>query len=87
FGTENEILKPVAYAADYSQRLACPEGIVTYEGIAEALDILLDSLCERLEFESKGVRKLELECLRFDGGVQSTSIGTTYPSRDRKHLF
>lgn len=71
----------------YSERLNAPEGILTPEGIAIALQKLLDVLCRRLEADRKGLRALEFTLFRVDGHVESLSIGTGRPSRKPAHLM
>lgn len=86
-GYEMEIMEPVRPVAPYQERLPSLEPIRTAIGIEIALKSLLDSLCERLNRESKGLRKCELRCYRLDGNIQKIEISTNRPSRNIGHLF
>ncbi len=86
-GTEIEFLEPVRPPVPHRERLPCPEPIKTAIGIEIALKELLETLCQRLLRESKGLRQCELICLRLDGQVEKMSIGTNRPSRNVRHLF
>jgi protein ImuB len=63
------------------------EPIRTATGIEIALKMLLETLCQRLNRECKGLRKCELKCFRVDGNIQKIEIGTNRPSRNTTHLF
>jgi protein ImuB len=82
-----EILRPRQPAPDYSERLTSTEGILTAEGIAFALQKLLEKLCARLNADHKGLRAATLSAFRVDGYVERVSIGTGQPSRSVKHIF
>lgn len=86
-GTEMEMLEPVKPPAPYQERLPCLEPICTATGIEIAIKTLLETICERLARESKGLRKCELCCYRLDGNIQQIAIGTNSPSRHAAHLF
>lgn len=86
-GWKEEPLTPLQPAEPYQQRLPCLEPIVTRSGIEIALQQLLNSLCERLVKEGKGLRKAVFKAYRVDGEVQSIEIGTHLPSQQATHLF
>jgi protein ImuB len=86
-GVEMEHLEPVRPIAPYQEHLPCMEPICTATGIEIALKTLLEMLCQRLNHESKGLRKCELRCYRLDGNIQKIEIGTNAPSRNVIHLF
>jgi protein ImuB len=86
-GEEMEITDPVLPVSPYQERLPSMEPICTAEGIEIAIKTLLQMLCERLQNESKGLRKCELRCYRVDGVVEKIEIGTSKPSRNTLHLF
>lgn len=86
-GAEMELLEPVRPISPYQERLPSMEPICTATGIEIALKTLLEILCERLNNESKGLRKCELRCYRVDANIQKIEIGTNAPSRDVIHLF
>jgi protein ImuB len=87
FGEEMEIMDPVIPVVPYQERLPCLEPIRTVEGIEIAIKTLLEMLCERLQQESKGLRRCELSCYRLDGLIEKIQIGTSKPSRNTLHLF
>lgn len=86
-GLEDEVLHPIQLVAPYQERLPCLEPIVTSAGIEIALQRLLDSLCQRLCHEGKGLRSALLKCYRADGKIEKIEIGTNRPSGSSKHLF
>lgn len=87
FGAQREILEPVKVPAPFEERLPSLEPIRTAGGIEIAIRTLLEKLCERLNRESKGLRKCELRCYRLDGNIQRIEIGTNRPTRNINHLF
>lgn len=86
-GAEMELMEAISPIAPYQERLPSLEPICTAAGIEIALKTLLETLCERLTHESKGLRKCELRCFRLDGNIQKIEIGTSSPSRNVAHLF
>jgi protein ImuB len=86
-GAEMEIMEPVQPLVPFQERLPSLEPICTPIGIEIALKTLLESMCLRLNKESKGLRKCELRCYRVDGNIQRIEIGTNRPSRNTLHLF
>jgi protein ImuB len=86
-GTEIEMPQPIKPIAAYEERLPSMEPIRTAPGIEIALKNLLEIFYERLNRESKGLRKCEFRCYRLDGNIQRIEIGTNRPSRNTKHLF
>jgi protein ImuB len=86
-GIEMEMLEPFIPITPYQERLPTLEPIRTVTGIEIALKTLLEMLCQRLNHESKGLRKCELRCYRVDGAIEKIAIGTSRPSRNVNHLF
>jgi protein ImuB len=86
-GQEIELLQPVFPIEAYRERLPCLEPIRTATGIEIALCQLLQTLCERLSKEEKGLRKAVFKGYRIDGIEQQIEIGTNRPSRNVEHLF
>jgi protein ImuB len=86
-GTALEMLEPVKPILPYEERLPSMEPIQTATGIEIALKNLLETLCERLSLESKGLRACIFICHRLDGTCQRIEVGTNRPSRNTKHLF
>lgn len=87
FGWKDEPLIPLQPVEPFQERLPCLEPIVTRSGIEIALQQLLNSLCERLVKEGKGLRKAVFKAYRVDGEVQHIEIGTHLPSQQPAHLF
>lgn len=85
-GQQIERLQPVIPRELYQERLPCLEPIVSATGIGIALDQLLNTLCERLRLEQKGLRKAIFKYYRVDGKVGSIDVGTNRPSRHASHL-
>ena len=86
-GAAFEMLEPVKPIPPYEERLPSMEPILTATGIEIALKNLLQTLCERLSLESKGLRACAFTCHRLDGTSQRIEVGTNRPSRNTKHLF
>jgi protein ImuB len=86
-GAELEMMTPVKPLTPYEERLPSLEPIRTAPGIEIALKTLLELVCERLNKESKGLRKCEFRCYRLDGNIQKIEIGTGRPTRNAAHLF
>lgn len=86
-GAAFEPIEPVKPVAAYEERLPSMEPIRTATGIEIALKNLLETVCIRLNRESKGLRQCEFRCYRMDGNIQTIAIGTNRPSRNVKHLF
>ncbi|HEY9178711.1 MAG TPA: DNA polymerase Y family protein, partial [Flavipsychrobacter sp.] len=59
-GQEIEVVAPVQPPVPYQERLPCLEPIRTPAGIEIALQKLLETLCQRLQKEGKGLRKCVL---------------------------
>ena len=81
-GIEADPLVPMDQAAPHAVRLSLPEPIGTTDAVTGALDRLLARLCQRLEREGLGARRLELTIRRADGGTDRTGIGLMRPGRD-----
>lgn len=86
-GQVDEVIRPLQFVAPYQERLPCLEPISTAIGIEIAVKRLLETLCRRLEKESKGLRVAILNCYRVDGKEQQISIGTNRASHEAGHLF
>lgn len=86
-GEEKEFLFPIQLPIRYEERLPCLDPVRTATGIASALRQLLESLCQRLSQDGKGLRKAELICYRVDGHVVRIRTGTNRPSSSVEHLF
>jgi protein ImuB len=86
-GHEEEAIEPVLPVEPYEERLPCMEPIVSATGIAIALQQLLDSMCQRLQREQKGIRVVAFKGYRLDGKIERVEIGTNRPSNSSKHLF
>jgi protein ImuB len=86
-GVAFEMLEPVKPIPPYEERLPSMEPILTAIGIETALRHLLETLCQRLSLESKGLRTCSFICHRLDGTSQAIDVGTNRPSRNINHLF
>ena len=86
-GLEEEIIQSVQPVVPYQERLPCLEPIVTATGIQISLQRLLETVCQRLQQEGKGLRTANLKCYRMDGKTEQVNIATISPSHHVKHLF
>jgi protein ImuB len=85
-GAEAEPLTPGAPPPPPRVRRLFAEPIATPEDLARALGGLSAALCDRLEAEGLGARRLVLTAAKVDGGRQRLSVGTSRPRRDPDHL-
>jgi len=81
-----EPISPDPPPAHHVVRIAFPEPIGRIEGIAAALDRLLAALCEGLEREGDGARRLMLSLYEPDGRTRRVHLGLSMPSRDAAHI-
>lgn len=86
-GLEEEAIEPLQPPEPYQERLPSMEPIMTATGIEIALNRLLDTLCQRLTREGKGLRTCVFKCYRVDGNIQQIDIGTNRASHNPIHLF
>jgi protein ImuB len=86
-GLEEEIIEPILPAEPYNERLPCLEPIVTAKGIEIALKRLLESLCDRLKQDQKGLRSACFKCYRIDGKIEQVTIATNRASCNVNHIF
>jgi protein ImuB len=86
-GPSNEIIEPVQPAESYQERLPSMEPIVMDTGIKIALQRLLETLCQRLAGEGKGLRTAIFRGYRMDGEIEQIDIVTNGPSCHVSHLF
>lgn len=86
-GHENEPLPLLQLVEPYEERLPCLEPIRTATGIEIAITRLLESVCNRLQQEGKGLRTAHLSCYRVDGKMEYAEIGTNHASHHVQHLF
>lgn len=86
FGEVHEGIEAIRPVESYQQRLASLEPIAHATGIQLALEQLTDKLCQRFESEGMGLRYAVLRAFRVDGEIQQIEIGTSYPSRNARHI-
>lgn len=86
-GTEDEPLRPLQVPVPFQERLPCLEPIKTRTGIEIAINIMLESICKRMQAEGKGLRTGVLTGYCIDGRVVQISIGTSGATHNVSHLF
>jgi protein ImuB len=86
-GREDEIIDPVIPLQPYEERLPCLEPILTRKGVEIGLTRLLETLCDRLSKEEKGLRNACFKAYRADGKISELKISTSRPSHHVAHLF
>lgn len=86
-GTEEEMIEPLIPVMPYHERLPCLEPIVTATGIEIALHQLLETLCNRLQQENKGLRKVVFNAYRVDGKIETIETGTNRASHNTRHIY
>jgi len=87
FGRAEELIEPVVPVEVYIERLPCLEPICTATGIEIALTRLLETLCQRLQQDGKGLRTAVFKGYRVDGKVVEAAIGTHRASHHVAHLL
>ena len=85
-GQAGEPISPRLPVPPFLTRRVFAEPTLTAEAVAQGLSRLLAGLCERLELEHRGARRLELRLYRVDGSLRQLALGTSRPSRDPAHL-
>lgn len=86
FGETPDPINASLPSMPYRVHIRFPDAISTPDGIARALERLLQRLAERLEADQQGVRQMKLEVYRVDGDVHRLTVGTAAPSRKSSHL-
>ena len=81
-GVEPEPVAPANPAAPYAVRMALPEPIGKTDDVMAALLRLLTRLCERMERDQHGARRMRFAIQRTDHTEEVTEIGLARPSRD-----
>lgn len=85
-GQQSEPISPRRPPPSHGVHAAFAEPIARPEDVAEAVRRLLTRLCDQLENERLGIRRLEVTAFRVDASARSIAIGTSRPVRDSKHL-
>jgi protein ImuB len=86
-GRRHEPLIPIRPVAEYAERLACPEPLLTAEGISEGLARLAGALRETLSQAGLGAQTFIFRAYRSDGGVAAVSVNTAAPVRSPDHIL
>jgi protein ImuB len=86
-GRVEDVITPVMSPDPYRECLPCLDPIVTTVGIEIALHQLMETLCQRLRDEQKGMRYAIFKGHRVDGKIEQIEIGTSRPSHHVEHLF
>ncbi len=86
-GTKEELIQPIQLTEPYLERLPCVEPISTRKGIEIALQRVLETLCNRLQKEGKGIRNALFRCYRVDDQWEEVRIRTSHASHHQQHLF
>lgn len=86
-GHEDEPLRHIRFAPAPCESLSFAEPIGRTEDVEEALQLLLERLCIRLEEEEEGLRLGSFTIERVDNSRQKITIATTAPSRSPASLF
>ena len=86
-GQAEEYIIPLQVPEPFQERLPCMEPIRTAPGIEIAITRLLETLCQRMQQEGKGIRTATLKCYRVDGKIQQVDIGTNRATHHVTHLF
>ena len=82
----SEAIEPVRAAELIEVRRSFAEPIGAAETIARYIGKLVDQVCEALEAQGMGARRLDLLCHRIDNRVEAVRVGMAQPVRDAKRL-
>jgi len=74
-GLEPEPLSPARPPMHFAVRLTLPDPIGLRSDIEAALDRLLPPFCDKLRARGRGVRRVQFQAFRADGGVASVEVG------------
>lgn len=85
-GNEWEGIEPIRPIEPYQEWLPSMEPIVTATEIERALQQLINTLCNRLQQDQKGLRTALFKGHRVDGKVEQIDILTSRPSNNPDHL-
>lgn len=85
-GFEAEPISPGLPHVPYRASLSFPESLIQTAHIEEAVKWIATDLCDVLQREQKGARRLELLLFRVDGEVKRLQAGTGLASHDATHL-
>jgi protein ImuB len=85
-GQAEETLNPLQPKTPFRSRLRFADPLLMLEGIKQAVRETALMLCEQLEGEGRGLRRVELNLFRVDGKTHLLIIGTAAPARDAAHI-
>lgn len=85
-GLRSEPLIPVIPPAEHTAWLPCPDLLLTPEGVAAGLDLLLGDLCARLARQDLGAQDFIFRAFGADGHHDSVRVRTALPVREPVHL-
>jgi len=74
-GLEPEPLSPARPPMHFAVRLTLPDPIGLRSDVEAALDRLLPPFCDKLRAKGRGVRRLQFQAFRADGGVAAVEVG------------
>ncbi len=85
-GRVEESLNPLQPLTDCRARLRFPEPLLLLDSLKQCVDETARSLCEQLETQGLGLRRVELNLYRIDGKLILLGVGTAAPARDPAHI-
>lgn len=85
-GRVEESLNPLQPVTECRARLRFPEPLLLLDSLKQCVDETAKSLCEQLEPQGLGLRRVELNLYRIDGKLILLGIGTAAPARDPAHI-
>lgn len=85
-GTEPEPLDPLPFRPAFTARMGFPEPIALSDDVKASLEILTARLCQRLQRERLGCRRLVFTIHRVDGSTQAITAGTSEAVAKPEHL-
>ena len=74
-GMEPEPLSPARPPMHFAVRLTLPDPIGLRSDVEAALDRLLPPFCDKLRAKGRGVRQVQFQAFRADGGVAAVEVG------------
>ncbi len=74
-GLEPEPVSPARPPMHFAVRLTLPDPIGLRSDVEAALDRLLPAFCDKLRAKGRGVRRVQFQAFRADGGVAAVEVG------------
>lgn len=86
-GRRAEPFAPLRPPPDHTERLPCPEPLISPEGISDGLRQLTEKLCAKLSAEGLGAQSFTFNAFHSNGNVSTVSTNAARPVRGPAHVM